>query len=217
MTTAHRPTSIDVVNDGWSSPAVFDRTLAAANDQLYTKDDSMILRWWKQRCYENEVLAKVMAMTLLLKNDHLPNDPGVRDAIRENGRKGIPKEVATTHIAASLFAEIINRIEAPRRQQIYDRLSDWASISSFPPTVQEIERQRAVRKDFLAGKIQEQDGLVTRLQLAFIMAQDWLFADKIIMQDWKILRSEVYGSLKGYSTEERQQQRLDEILDNAMR
>lgn len=177
----------------------------------------MILRWWKQRRYENEVLAKVMTMTLLLKNDHLPNDRGVRDAIRENGRKGTSKEVATTHIAASLFAEIISRIEAPRRQQIYDRLSDWASISSFPPTVQEIERQRAVRKDFLAGKIREEDGLVTRLQLAFLMAQDWLFADKIIMQDWKILKSEVFGSLKGYSTEERQQQRLDEILDNAMR
>ncbi|OHV23476.1 hypothetical protein EOS93_01155 [Rhizobium sp. RMa-01] len=177
----------------------------------------MILRWWKQRSYENQVLAKVMAMTLLLKNNHLPNDPAVRDAIRDNGRKGVPKEVATTHIAASLFAEIISRIDAPRRQQIYDRLSDWASFSSFPPTTQEIERQRAVRKDFQAGKIQEEDGLVTRLQLAFLMAQDWLFADKIIMQDWKILKSEIYGSLKGYSTEERREQRLDEILDNAVR
>ncbi|MGO7205690.1 hypothetical protein ACCT30_31695, partial [Rhizobium ruizarguesonis] len=190
---------------------------ATANDELRTKDNPMILRWWKQRSYENEVLAEVMAMTLLLENDHLPKHSGVRDAIRQNGRKSTPKEVATTHIAAALFAEAISHLEAARRQQIYDRLSDWASICSFPPTVQEIEMQRTVRKDFLAGKIKEEDGLITRLQLALLTAHDWLLADKIIMQDWKILKSEVYGSLKGYSTEERRQQRLDEIVDDLMR
>lgn len=176
----------------------------------------MILRWWKQQSYEKDVLASVMAMTLLLENDYLPKHQRLRDAIRNNGHQGIPKEVATTHIAASLFADAISRLDAARRQHIYSRLADWAGTAG-EPTVQEIGKQRAVRKDLLAGNINEEEFLVTRLQLALLMAQDWLLAEKISMQDWKILKSEVYGSLKGYSPEERQQQRLDEIVDDAMK
>ncbi len=168
-----------------------------------------MIRWWRRKLYRNEVLAELMAMTLMIGPEAkvLTRHSGLAKAIKLNFDKGTPTAVAATYLAATLMADAIERDgDTARMEMIEQLLSEWSVLD--PP------EQRAIRSRMGEGTL-EQDMLLTRCQWLLLMGQDMLVDGKISAHDFRMLKDAVYGPLKGEPPNSRAFARLNEALDEA--
>jgi hypothetical protein len=168
-----------------------------------------MIRWWRRKVYYGDVMAQVMAMTLMIGPDGkvLERHDGIKKAIRMNFDEGTAPMVAATYISAALMEYAIERDDDTVRKQMVDQLlSEWSVL--------ELDEQRAIRRQIRDGTL-HQDMLLTRCQWLLLMGQDLLLERKIAAHDFRILKDSIYGPLKDEPHGSRMFGRIDEALDAA--
>ena len=85
-------------------------------------------------------------------------------------------------------------------------LNEWSVLDPV--------EQRAMKKQLGAATL-NQDMLLTRLQWLLLMAHDHLVDKKIDIEEFKMLKDNLWGSLKREPSGSRAKARLDSALDRA--
>ncbi len=169
-----------------------------------------MFRWWKRRVYRGDVLTQLKVMTLILGNEEkmLDNHSGIAQAIQKNFDDGITAPVTAMYIASALMADVIERNDDKERKQIVEQLlAQWSQLDPIA--------QRGISRQLRDGTL-DQDMLLTRCQWLLLRAQDLLLEKKIEMQDFRILKDQIYGPLKGETSTDRMMIRLSDSLDDIL-
>lgn len=168
-----------------------------------------MIRWWKHKQYNGDVMAQVMMMTLMIgpEGKFLEKHDGIRAAIRKNFEDGTEPMVAATHISAALISYSIEQIDDIVRKQIVEELlRQWSLLDAG--------EQRAIGRQIADGTL-HQDMLLTRCQWLLIRGQDLMLDNKIEMHDFRILKDSIYGPLRGEEHGSRIFDRIEAGVDAA--
>ena len=163
-----------------------------------------VIRWFKRRAYFNDVIIRLQVM--MLTGRFVRKNPGVQAALRETFDKGVTVPVATVYIASLLIADAIERDgDAERKRMIAQQLDAWSAT----------ENPRLLKKQLREGTL-DQDMLLTRCQWMLVIGQDMLLADEITIQDFRFLKDNIYGSLKGEPLEQRTTNRATSAFEEVL-
>lgn len=168
-----------------------------------------MFKWWRRFKYRTDVLVQVQAMALMIGPEAkgLKHHPMYITGARIGFDNGESVEVAATRICGALIEHAIEQHDDIVHLQIVEQLlTEWSVLDPI--------EQRGIKRQMREGTL-NQDMLLTRLQWLLMMAQDHLVEKKIDIEDFKMLRDNIWGPLKREPSGSRAQARLDGALDRA--
>ena len=152
--------------------------------------------WSKKRQYRDQVMANVLALTVMLDSgavDAIESMlPGLRDHINDQYKEGADPYLLSVNIAAVVLTEAIAGMDPAARQRCADQITQLVNG----------EEELAY----------EQEPFVARYLIMHKVAVSWEREGWIELADRDRLEHEVYGALLGLDREERSQHRIESAL-----
>ena len=168
--------------------------------------------YFKRRQHEKATLETLYSvLSLYPQGPHrvLTDYRGIREAINDHYKNGMPAPKSAVMIAGMVLADICESLDPAERTMLKEQVAaiNWGDFAGMIGEVRS-RRQPASPNEMTHGTL--------FVGVAIITAQDILNRGQIEPDDLKLFLSEVTGSLLGKSSDVRSSGRLVTVLDNTV-